>query len=226
VEPYPAPGDHEPLLESVLAGKMDDQLYRLSGIIRDAAPQIVLIRWGHEMDLSGLYPWSANRPDLYQAAFRHVVSIFRETHASNARFVWSPAGQPNAEAYFPGADVVDYVGLTILADAGWDAGFGLPPQSFAQLLEPRYARVQSLGKPIIVAEVGVSGSPERQSEWLSEAAQSLWQFHEIRALVYFDDRNPPVKGLATRPDWRVQPAELRQLIADADSLPQIPGIER
>lgn len=226
VEPYPAPGDHEPVLESILTGRMDDELYRLAGVVRDAAPQIVLIRWGHEMDLSGLYPWAANRPDLFRAAFRHVVSIFRDTDVSNARFVWSPAGQPSADDYFPGDDVVDYVGLTILGDADWDAGFGLPPQSFAELLKPRYVRVQSLGKPIIIAEAGVSGTHERQSEWLAEAAQSLVQFPDVRALVYFDDRNPPVRGLATRPDWRVEPALLRHLIADTDSLHHMPELER
>jgi cellulose synthase (UDP-forming) len=54
---------------------------------------------------------------LYQQAFRHVVSLFRDEGADNVRFVWSPAGETNALDYYPGGDVVDYVGLTVLEDA-------------------------------------------------------------------------------------------------------------
>jgi beta-mannanase len=32
--------------------------------------------------------------------------------ATNARWVWSPAGEPDALVFYPGDDVVSYVGLT------------------------------------------------------------------------------------------------------------------
>ena len=79
--------------------------------------QVILVRWGHEMELANLYPWGDRPADVYQQAFRHVVEVFRAAGASNVRFVWSPAGNANAVDYYPGEDVVDYVGVTVLGDA-------------------------------------------------------------------------------------------------------------
>jgi len=116
--------------------------------------------------------------------------------------------------------VVDFVGLTVLEDEQWDWGFGLAAQSFADLLAPRYARVEPFGKPIVVAELGVSGSPERQADWLAEAGQSLHQFPRLRAVVYFNSANPPVKDLTVLPDWRIQPPLARRLLNTATA-PQV-----
>ena len=95
VEPFPSRGQREPPLDTVAAGRADEQLRRLARVVRDAEPQVVLLRWGHEMELSGLYPWAANTPDLYRSAYRRVVSVFRDEGARNARWVWSPAGNAN-----------------------------------------------------------------------------------------------------------------------------------
>jgi beta-mannanase len=202
VEPYSTPG-RGPVLESIIAGQADAQLGDLAQAVRAASPRVVLVRWGHEMDLSGSSPWAANDPALYRAAYRHVVETFRAAGARNSRFVWSPAGEPGAERFFPGSDVVDYVGLTILADPSWDSLAALPPQSFQDLLRPRYQRVEALGKPIIIAELGVSGSVERQSAWLADAARSLATFPQVRGLVYFDEQNPPAEQLTVLPDWHM-----------------------
>jgi len=129
IEPFPKRGDQTPVLDLIVQGERDAEIRRLAGVVRDAAPQVVLVRWGHEMDLSGLYPWSANHPDLYQEAYRRVVETFRAEGAHNARWVWSPVGNEGLEAYYPGDDVVDYVGVTVLGDPEWDANFALPPRS-------------------------------------------------------------------------------------------------
>lgn len=211
IEPFPPRGAKGPVLDAIVAGQADDELRELAQVVRSSWPQTALVRWGHEMEVSGLYPWAANRPDLYRSAFRRVVTIFRETGATNARWVWSPVGNPGLDAYHPGDDVVDYVGLTVLGDASWDAGFGLPPQSFAQLLEPRYNRVVEFGKPVIVAEFGVSGSAERKLGWMSAASQSMDEFPLVRALVYFNDVNAPTT-LSSQPDWRLAPELLSQFL--------------
>jgi cellulose synthase (UDP-forming) len=212
IEPYPEHG-RGPVLEATIDGEADAQVRQLARLIRGASPQVVLVRWGHEMDMSGLYPWASNQPALYRAAFRHVAGIFRAEGALNARFVWSPAGEVGVERFFPGDDVVDYVGLTILGDQRWDLGAGLPSQSFQDLLGPRYERVAVFGKQIIVAELGVSGSAEHQAAWLADISHSVSRFPALRALVYFNDRNPPVEHLDVLPDWRVRPELLRSLVA-------------
>ena len=215
VEPFPAGGRSGPVLERVAAGDADDELRRLARVVRASGPQEVWLRWGHEMDLPGLYPWSVDDPALYRAAFRRVVTVFREEGATNARFVWSPAGDtggtPSA-AYYPGDDVVDLVGLTVLGDAGWDEQFGLPRRSLADVLRPRYDSLAPLGKPILIAELGVSGPPEEQAAWLAAGAAALPEFPAVRAVVYFNDRNAPNNRLPVQPDWRVTAEALPPLL--------------
>ena len=206
LEPWPAAGSTDPTgLKDVVDGNADANLLAIAAIAATHHPQTILLRWGHEMELSDVYPWGAQSPELYIAAYRHVHAIFDTAGASNVRFVWSPAGNDNAAQYFPGTDVVDYVGVTVLEDASWDAGFGLPPQSFDQILGPRYTRLAPFGKPIIVTELGVSGSSQRQTSWLDNARSSFASYPQLRGVLYFEAPNPPVNHLPTQPDWRLSP---------------------
>ncbi len=214
VEPWPAAGSTDTnVLGAVASGADDAQLRQLADIAAGNKPQVILVRWGHEMELANLYPWSAQDPTPYKHAFRHVVEIFRQEGASNVRFVWSPAGNANALDYYPGSDLVDYVGMTVLGDAGWDAGLGLTPQTFDDIVGPRYALLAPLGKPLIVSELGVSGGTDRQVAWLKAAAQSLARYPLLRAVIYFDAVNPPVNRSSTQPDWRLSPSPLATLLA-------------
>jgi cellulose synthase (UDP-forming) len=206
------PGNDSTTLEALLAGRYDANFKLLAQIVRNQKPQDVLIRWGQEMDLAGLYPWSVGDPSLYRAAFRRVVSLFRDAGATNARFVWSPAGTDRAVDFYPGADVVDYTGLTILGDATWDSLYGLPPQSFRDILQPRYDVLAPFAKPLILAEVGVSGSTARQSAWLAEAATSIGDFPAVRAFVYFNGVNAPNNHRATQPDWHLRPTDFARFV--------------
>ncbi len=204
VEPFPHPGESMPVLERIVSGQSDDELRQLARIVTEATPQIVLVRWAHEMDLNILYPWAQSDAGLYRAAFRHVVEVFRAEGASNARWVWSPAGEERARAFYPGDDVVDYVGLTVLADAGWDAELGHSPrQSMADLLRPRYAAMHALGKPIVIAELGVSGTPAEQSAWLAAGAAALDDFPLVQVVVYFNDWNAPNNWRLAQPNWQL-----------------------
>jgi cellulose synthase (UDP-forming) len=213
VEPFPLTPSQTDVLEAVVRGDMDADLRRLAEIVVAGQPQEALVRWAHEMELTGLYPWATNQPELYQAAFRHVVEVFRAEGATNARWVWSPAGDDGAQAFYPGDDVVDYIGMTVLEDAAWDAAFGRPPQSFLELAAPRYDRLAPFGKPVMVAELGVSGTPPRQQSWLEQAAQDVRSLSEMVALVYFNALNAPVTALPTRPDWRVPASSFAPFVA-------------
>jgi cellulose synthase (UDP-forming) len=214
LEPWPTSGEpaNSDVLGKVVSGASDAQLRQMADLAAANRPQVILVRWGHEMELSDLYPWGAQDPALYTAAYRHVVSIFRSEGADNVRFVWSPACNANALDYYPGDDVVDYVGATVLGDAGWDAGFGLSPQSFDDIFGPRYRMLAPLGKPIIIAEMGVSGAPQRQAAWLTSAAQSVAAYGQLQAVVYFDDRNSAVNHQLVQPDWTLAGAPLRAFI--------------
>jgi cellulose synthase (UDP-forming) len=216
IEPMPTGVETMTVLDRVVSGQADAELALLAQVVRVYDPQIVLIRWAHEMDLNLLYPWSSNDPALYRAAFRHVVEVFRSEGATNVRWVWSPAGQGNALAYYPGDDVVDYVGLTTLGDARWDAELGFEPrQTMADILRPRYDAVKGTQKPIIIAELGVSGTAAEQRAWLSEAARALSEFPQLQALVYFNDRNAANNWRVSQPDWQLEDVRDLQLLLPA-----------
>ena len=216
VEPWPSAGEpaDADVLGDVVSGADDTQLRQLADIAAAHPSQATLVRWGHEMELADQYPWGARDPAEYIQAYRHVVAIFQAEGADNARFVWSPAGNANALAYYPGDDVVDYVGVTVLGDASWDSDFGLPPQSFDDIFGQRYRLLAPLGKPIIIAELGVSGSADRQVAWLSAARQSLAAYPQLVAVAYFDDRNSAVNRLQlVQPDWTLSPGALAEFLS-------------
>lgn len=50
------------LLQDVTAGKYDEQILAMAASLQKFAPQKVMIRWGHEMDLCTVYDWSNCAP--------------------------------------------------------------------------------------------------------------------------------------------------------------------
>jgi len=208
------------VLQTVALGETDHELVALAKVVADANPQVVLVRWAQEMDLSGLYPWSVDDPAAFRAAYRHVVDVFRQHGATNAQWVWSPSGNSGARAYYPGADVVDYVGMTVLGDEHWDQVLvDQPARSFAQLMAPKYPEVAVYGKPMIIAELGVSGTPEHQHQWLEDAARALVDFPNISVISYFDSVNAPNNHMATQPDWRVSEAAFAEFERAVEAAP-------
>jgi endoglucanase len=71
---------------------------------------------------------------------------------------------------------------------------------------PKYPEVAVYGKPMIIAELGVSGTAAHQQEWLTSAARALVDFPNIRIISYYDSVNAPNNHMATQPDWRISPA--------------------
>lgn len=198
VEPYPWNIDGltaETLLSDVADGRYDATIREIARVVSEVAPSPVYLRFAHEMELTGLYPWSRADPAGYIAMFRHFVETVRDAHADNARFVWSPAGNAGAQQYYPGADFVDMVGVTIL-----EADTTSPVPTFEQRMQQRYDSLGSLGKPMVVSELGISLPDEAsETDWLVAAKRSFATFPLLAGVIYFDDVQPT----GTRTDWRL-----------------------
>ena len=105
---------------SICAGEMDDRIRLLASYLeRSRAPRIFL-RLGYEFD-NPSFGYSEN-PDVYVLAFRKIVSDCRNILTEGARervlFVWHSWAAPMAdglslESFYPGDDVVDWVGVSI-----------------------------------------------------------------------------------------------------------------
>jgi len=164
----------------------------------------VTLRWAHEMeDTSGQFIWAGWKPADYVAAFRRMITICRKADPA-IRIMWSPLGEPGMEAYYPGDDYVDIVGISVFGLQAWDqAKFG-HDRSYTEVLEPRYKRAAAFGKPVVVAELGYSGSQAYVDSWENSVRVTRPDYPQLVGVVYFDQREvypwPENFGL---PDWRL-----------------------
>ncbi len=194
------------LFADVVAGAYDAPIRQACAALGREAPQVVLVRWGHEMDMLGRFPWSPGDPQGFVAAYRHFVDTCRETGATNLRYVWSPGGDAGLQEYWPGAAHVDYVGLTALGFGAWDVARGAArPDTFRELFEPKYGLVQGYGKPVLVCEFASTGPAAHQRRWVAEAGEAFGAYPLLRGVVYFNAVDPVAWGETGVPDWRVPP---------------------
>ena len=125
---------------------------------RDAADSGVpiFLRFGGEMN-GNWTPWGRD-PAAYRRAFRLVHTVINR-YASNVALVWAPGAVPtyNLDLYYPGDDVVDWVGISLYLVRYYDDSLSRPawqdgPASF---IAPFYAKYATR-KPLCLTECGVS----------------------------------------------------------------------
>ena len=202
------------LLAEISAGRHDrDLLVSLRQIAEAGRDHPVLVRLMHEMEITGQYPWSPADPKAFIAAYRHTVALSRRHNLSGIRWVWSPAGAEKAAAFWPGGDMVDFVGVSIYATPEWNGG--LVPEghnlSLDRLLKSKYW-VRRYGKPILLTEVGINGPADEKRAWFREAITALPYFPEVVGWVYFNQRQPPIVQLPFGlPNWGLSPQEAADL---------------
>ncbi len=125
---------------------------------RDAADcgTPVFLRFGGEMN-GNWTPWGRD-PLAYRRAFRLAHTVINR-HASNVALVWAPGAVPtyNLDLYYPGDDVVDWVGISLYLVRYYDDNLNRPawqdgPASF---IAPFYAKFAAR-KPLCLTECGIS----------------------------------------------------------------------
>jgi cellulose synthase (UDP-forming) len=214
------------LLQDIAAGKYNETIDRALRTIHQITPQKVLLRWGHEMEIVGQYPWSVADAQAYITAYRYLVTRARQLGIDNIIWIWSPAGNANAIHYWPGEDVVDIVGISIYATPEWhpDRTQSLP--SFDRLMQQKAKVLYHWKKPILVAEVGVNAPPQAQKQWLIQAIDQLRKFPNVMGWVYFNQIQPEIVPLAIgRPNWKLDRTAAQSLVEqwpkfESDQSPQ------
>lgn len=148
------------------------------------------IRFGSTLEADG--------PERYIAAWRHVHGIFETQGADNVSWVWSinPDSIPDEPwnaplEYYPGDDYVDWVGSTI-----FNFGDSRPEltwaywRSFAEIVREPYRQLSTLGKPIIIPEVGSAEGSGGKGNWIHEMAVDIrLDFPLIKAIVWFNEND-------------------------------------
>ena len=177
----------------------------LSGLNRP-----VFVRWGHEMeDVTGRYPWATHDAQGYIKAYRYFVDHCRSWSHGRFYFVWSPKGRQGLSAYYPGGDYVDYIGVSVYGLEQWDIGHTSKAQDFNDRFREIYSFVRRYNKPVMIAELGVSGGATYRHRWFSQLAVSPSAFPRLRIVVYFNAKEPdPWPDGYGSPDWRIGPVDL------------------
>ena len=202
--------DSDYSLAKIQDGAFDTFLHTYAkAIVANGLP--LAIRLDHEMN-GDWYPWSEMKGDTdspqgsYIASWRRVHDIFQEEGANNlVLWVWAP-NRTDAlsdrfrpiDDYFPGADYVDYVGMSgYYRKSGTRPGFD---RTFGATLT-ELARVAP-GKPVLLAEVGATAAnPQHKLDFIDAFFTGLAAHPEVRGFIWFNYAVTDTDGVTN--DWRI-----------------------
>ncbi|MDD4776016.1 MAG: glycosyl hydrolase [Syntrophomonas sp.] len=188
------------IIPNIVNGEFDAYLAEWARQVK-AVENPIFVRFANEMN-GDWDPWCAwfysKDADLYIQAWQRIHRIFQEQGADNAIFVWNPHDRAfpdfkwnRAELYYPGADYVDWVGLT-----GYNNGTGFAGETwrdFNAIYYPVYTDYlrRYPGKPLIITEFACSELGGDKAAWIQQAMNYLRTYPYIRIAVWYDqtDRN-------------------------------------
>ncbi len=142
-------------LAAIASGHYDNYLGSYAEAVRSYHHPVIL-SFGHEMN-GDWYSWGYRHtsPEVFVAAWRHVVTLFRELGARNVTWMWTVnimhtgGGISRPAPWWPGSKYVTWVGL--------DGYYYKPSWTFAPLFGPTIATIRELTHdPILIAETSVS----------------------------------------------------------------------
>ena len=192
IEPKGEPNGAK-LLSDIQNGKHDRKLNEIAKILK-ASPNPVYIRFAHEMELQNLYAWGNQDPQLFVSAYKHTIDIIRK-RAPSTQFVWAPAGNTGADAYYPGDDYVDIIGTTMLFDQYW---YGNLTPTFNDIQAVR-SWMLSYNKPVWIVEFGAGKANQAQQQIVIDDALKSYKTYGYDSLIYLNMKDANIEG----PDYRL-----------------------
>ena len=163
-------------LESIAAGEHDEYI-RSWALGAKAVDVPIILRFAHEQstepDTRPWYPWQGD-PEGYKAAYRHIVTLFREEEVTNVQFLWSAMWLDLwASEYYPGDDVIDLVGTTVLNHGTGATEDWARWRTFNEMFGEQYQAALQWNKPIIITELATAEQGGDKVAWLRDCFTSL-----------------------------------------------------
>jgi hypothetical protein len=158
--------------------------------------QGVIIGFGHEMN-GRWFSWGYEHvaPSLFVAAWRHVVSVFRQQGADDVTWLWTVNiidvrnKIPSPVAWWPGSSYVTWVGI--------DGYYLKPSWSFASLFGPTINAVRKLTlDPILISETGASPAVGQRAK-ISDLFAGV-RVYGLLGFVWFDGKGTQDWTLSSR----------------------------
>jgi mannan endo-1,4-beta-mannosidase len=190
-------------VSGIAAGAYDLYLRGYADSVRDFGHAVV-IGFGHEMN-GNWYSWGYGHvaPSTFIAAWRHIVTVFRDEGADNVTWLWTinqdrPGTGPVA-AWWPGARYVTWVGI--------DGYYIRPSDTFATVFGRTISQVRAFTrKPVLLSEAGV-GPGTGQFAKISNLFDGMRQAKAL-GLVWFDENQT---GGPYRQNWRIEGDRLAEI---------------
>jgi mannan endo-1,4-beta-mannosidase len=183
-------------MDAVAAGSSDQYLRSFAREVR-AFGHPVIIGFAHEMNGSW-YPWGYRHtsPSTWVAAWRHVVSVFRQQGALNVIWLWTvSSGSTDTSLlhrYWPGARYVNWVGV--------DGYYYTTAKGFTEIFAPAITAIRRFSHaPILLSEVGI-GPVAGQTREIPDLFAGIRSYH-LLGLVWYDVAQHA--GLYHQ-DWRLE----------------------
>ena len=172
----------------IASGAYDDRIRARARAFKAFGSPVMLI-FDHEPERS------RERPADFVAAWRRVVSIFRQAGATNVVWVWnlmavtfSGGGDRSASSYYPGDSYVDWIAADGYNWYGSELG-GQVWRSFRDIFSGFYRWGSARPKPLMIAEFGsldVLLDPLRRAIWFKEAADTIKSWPRLKGVSYFN----------------------------------------
>ncbi|ACT94258.1 beta-mannanase-like protein [Dyadobacter fermentans] len=172
----------EGALGKVTDGQFDDVLQTLCRLLPKTSH--IYLRWDPDMEVPvQRYSWQYQAPVDYINAFRHVAKVCRSAMPS-IQIMWSPAGYPGTEEYWPGADVVDAIGISVNGQSELAATAYPQEPDTQKLLRRKLIRTRFMNKPIWVVASGTDSTVQVLQNDLKAVVRdikrdSVWLFQDF-----------------------------------------------
>lgn len=172
--------------EKIAKGEHDEYIDKLADFLLSLGERPVFLRLAYEFDG---YVWNFYEMDSTKIAYRRIIDRLRERGVENTAYVWQSTGwvstQDHLEAWYPGDDYVDWLGVSFFS-------------RWREIEMFEFARKK--GKPVFIAEatptisdftVKFSGQTKETQLSNPEQAKEAW---EKWFIPFFDaiNNNPDV----------------------------------
>lgn len=195
----------------IAAGRYDRLIRQRARDVK-AVDEPLMIAYRFEMDRPNLRSQVRSAKD-YIAAWKHIRAIFTEEGATKVGWVWAPTAkgftEGDAADFYPGDNQVDWLGV--------DAYTGPRLRPFSEVMSAYMDfAADHPGKPIMIAEFGLSDRDGKRPAWLKAAREYVKEQPRIKAVLYFNGNSearpnallalqPSETGRAAFHEWLAEP---------------------
>jgi hypothetical protein len=183
-------------LSDISSGRDDRWLRAYAIMVRELNSEILLSFAPESNGYWYTWGWPHVQPSAEVAAWRHVVTIFREEDATDAKWIWITnqlwSGSGPLTQLWPGASWVDEIGI--------DGYFKAPKDTFDSEFGSTISAVSKFapGKPVLISETG-GDPPAGKQRVVQQLVGGVAKYH-LFGFVWFDVDQAGEPGIG-HADW-------------------------